>query len=84
MCWLIGRVPFGLREAWVDVCRGTTVRDAARKIMGDVPIAYIEGVGGVRVAETDVVEVGKNDVSFTWVLLEKGGLIVWCRYCRSR
>lgn len=31
--------------------------------MGDVTIAYIEGVGGVRVAEMDIVEVGKNDVS---------------------
>lgn len=47
----------------LDCSRNTTVRDAAKKIMGDVPIAYIEGVGGVRVAETDIVEVGKNDVS---------------------
>lgn len=31
--------------------------------MGDVPIAYIEGAGGVRVAEDEIVEVGKNDVS---------------------
>lgn len=46
-----------------DHYRNTTVRDAAKKIMGDVPIAYIEGVGGVRVAEMDIVEVGKNDVS---------------------
>jgi hypothetical protein len=30
--------------------------------MGDVAIAYIEGVGGTRVAETDIVEVGKNDI----------------------
>lgn len=43
--------------------RNTTVRDAAKKVMGDVAIAYIEGVGGVRVAEMDIVEVGKNDVS---------------------
>jgi len=40
------------------------VRDVARKVMGDVTIAYIEGVGGTRVAETDIVEVGKNDVCF--------------------
>lgn len=39
------------------------MRDAAKKIMGDVQIAYIEGIGGVRVAEMDIVEVGKNDVS---------------------
>lgn len=42
--------------------RGSTVRDAAKKIMGDVTIAYIEGIGGVRVAEDELVEVGKNDV----------------------
>lgn len=30
--------------------------------MGDIPIAYIEGIGGVRVAETDIVEARKNDV----------------------
>lgn len=46
-----------------DFYRNTTVRDAAKKVMGDVAIAYIEGVGGVRVAEMDIVEVGKNDVS---------------------
>lgn len=42
--------------------KGTTVREAARKIMGDAPLAYVEGAGGVRVAEDEVVEVGKNDV----------------------
>ena len=31
--------------------------------MGDAPVAYIEGVGGIRVSEDDVVEAGKNDVS---------------------
>ena len=46
-----------------DGIRGCTVREAARKIMGDVTIAYIEGLGGVRVAEHDIVEAGKNDVS---------------------
>lgn len=30
--------------------------------MGDVPISYIEGIGGVRVSEDDIVAVGKNDV----------------------
>lgn len=38
--------------------------EAARKIMGDVPISYIEGVGGTRVSEDDIVAVGKHDVSF--------------------
>jgi hypothetical protein len=39
-----------------------TVAEVARKVMGDAPIAYIEGAGGVRVAEDDMVAVGKNDV----------------------
>lgn len=30
--------------------------------MGDVPISYIEGIGGVRVSEDDIVAVGKHDV----------------------
>ena len=30
--------------------------------MGDVPISYIEGVGGTRVSEDEVVQVGKHDV----------------------
>lgn len=46
----------------VLVKKGTTVRDCARKIMGDAPLAYVEGAGGVRVSEDEVVEVGKNDV----------------------
>jgi ribosome-binding ATPase len=37
----------------------------ARKVMGDAPIAYIEGAGGVRVAEDDLVGVGKNDVKLS-------------------
>lgn len=48
----------------VLVKKGSTVSDVARKIMGDAPIAYIEGVGNIRVAEDDLVAVGKNDVSF--------------------
>lgn len=31
--------------------------------MGDVPINYIEGIGGTRVSEEDIVAVGKHDVS---------------------
>jgi hypothetical protein len=30
--------------------------------MGDVPIAYVEGAGGVRVSEDEIVAVGKHDV----------------------
>lgn len=33
--------------------------------MGDVPLAYVETTGGVRVAEDDVVVSGKNDVCFS-------------------
>lgn len=37
--------------------------DVFRKVMGDVPLAFVETVGGVRVSEDDAVAVGKNDVS---------------------
>lgn len=46
----------------VLVKKNSTVADVAKKVMGDAPIAYIEGVGGMRVAEDDPVGVGKNDV----------------------
>lgn len=54
------------REVFRDcvlVKKNSTVADVARKILGDAPIAYVEGVGGIRVAEDQIVEVGKNDVS---------------------
>lgn len=47
----------------VLVKKNSTVADVTRKVMGDAPIAYIEGVGGMRVSEDDPVAVGKNDVS---------------------
>ena len=43
--------------------RNSTVADVARKVMGDAPIAYVEGAGGTRVAEDHIVAPGKNDVS---------------------
>ncbi|KIW62598.1 hypothetical protein, variant [Phialophora macrospora] len=46
----------------VLIKKGSTVADAARKIMGDAPIAFIEGDGGRRVAEDSLIEVGKNDI----------------------
>jgi len=46
----------------VLVKKNTTVAEVGRKIMGDAPIAYIEGIGGIRVAEEQIVSVGKNDV----------------------
>jgi len=30
--------------------------------MGDVPVAYIETAGGVRVSEDDIIERGKHDI----------------------
>ena len=47
----------------VLVKKGTYVKECARKIMGDAPLAYVEGAGGVRVSEEEVIEVGKHDVS---------------------
>ncbi|QUC16383.1 uncharacterized protein UV8b_00624 [Ustilaginoidea virens] len=46
----------------VLVKKGSTVGDVAKKVMGDAPIAYVEGIGGLRVAEDDHVAVGKNDI----------------------
>ena len=47
----------------VLVKKNLTVGDVARKIMGDAPVAYIEAPGGIRVAEDQIIAVGKNDVS---------------------
>ncbi|KAL1960457.1 hypothetical protein VTO42DRAFT_7756 [Malbranchea cinnamomea] len=46
----------------VLVKKGSTVGDVARKVMGDIPIAYVEGAGGTRVSEDEVVAVGKHDI----------------------
>lgn len=46
----------------VLVKKGTPVINVARKIMGDVTIASIEGISGNRVGEEDPVDVGKNDI----------------------
>ena len=51
----------------VLVKRGTTVGEVARKVVGDAPVAYVEGVGG-RVAEEEVVAVGRNDVGVLFFL----------------
>lgn len=48
----------------VLVKKNTTIAEIARKVVGDAPLAYVEGVGGTRVSEDDFVSVGKNDVSF--------------------
>ncbi|OAP55234.1 hypothetical protein AYL99_10207 [Fonsecaea erecta] len=46
----------------VLVNKGSTVADVARKVMGDAPIAFVEGDGGRRIAEDSIIEVGKNDI----------------------
>ena len=46
----------------VLVKKNSTVGDVARKIMGDAPIAFIEGAGGKRVADDQVVAPGSNDI----------------------
>lgn len=46
----------------VLVKRGSTVSEVARKVMGDAPVAFIEGEGGRRVAEDAIVSAGKNDI----------------------
>lgn len=47
----------------VLVKKNTTVAEVARKVMGDAPLAYVEGAGGIRVSPDDTVSVGKHDVS---------------------
>ncbi|KAK9466827.1 P-loop containing nucleoside triphosphate hydrolase protein [Lipomyces arxii] len=46
----------------VLVKRGTQVGSVVRRIMGDIPIAFVEGVGGVRVSKSDTVSENKNDI----------------------
>ncbi|KAL2016219.1 hypothetical protein VTK56DRAFT_4050 [Thermocarpiscus australiensis] len=46
----------------VLVKKNSTVADVAKKVMGDAPIAYVEGPGGIRIAEDQIVSVGKNDI----------------------
>lgn len=67
----------------VLVKKNSTVADVARKIMGDAPIAYIEGVGGTRVADDQIVAVGKNDVSFNIRCVALNSLLTLNRYCLS-
>ncbi|KAI5963747.1 uncharacterized protein KGF55_002627 [Candida pseudojiufengensis] len=44
------------------VKKGTPVINVARKIMGDVTIAHIETIGGIKVSEEDTVDKNKNDI----------------------
>ena len=45
--------------------------------MGDVPISYIEGAGGTRVSEDEIVQVGKYDVCFLLSTLCMTVLLHW-------
>ena len=56
------RIYLAIPIALLTLNRNSTVGDAARKVMGDVPISYIEGVNGTRVSEDEIVAVGKHDV----------------------
>ncbi|PGH13970.1 hypothetical protein AJ80_06110 [Polytolypa hystricis UAMH7299] len=51
-----------IKRAANYIYRNSTVGDVARKVMGDVPIAYIEGAGGTRVSEDEIVSLGKHDI----------------------
>ena len=61
--WSRSELPsFGPRAFTDRSIRNSTVADVARKVMGDAPIAYVEGAGGTRVAEDQIVATGRNDV----------------------
>ena len=66
----------------VLVKKNMTVADVGRKIMGDAPIAYIEGAGGTRVAEDQIVSVGKNDVCCFSPFIKSATNML--RFCPSR
>lgn len=44
--------------------------------MGDAPVAYVEGSEGTRVAEDQIVAVGKNDVSIVLILLSYSAIVL--------
>src|SRR5699024_2268219 len=78
------RIHLAIRIAPLTSNRNSTVGDAARKVMGDVPISYIEGVNGTRVSEDEIVAVGKHDVRlepFSFVVLYS--LLTYTFYLRS-
>lgn len=69
----------------VLVKKNTTVAEVARKVMGDAPLAYVEGAGGTRVSEDDIVAMGKNDVGVAeteYFVLEY--LTNSSRFCHSK
>lgn len=61
-----GNVGSGATESVFRDCvlvkKNTTVAECARKVIGDAPLAYVEGAGGVRVSEDAIVSVGHNDI----------------------
>lgn len=82
-------VLININRKWriLTLSRNSTVGDVARKVMGDVPIAYVEGAGGIRVSEDEIVEVGKHDVSSSMLCycsLYVTNVLNHHRYCLSR
>ena len=59
----------------VLVKRGTTVKECARKVMGDATLAYVEGTGNIRVSEDEVISVGKHDVSRDCATVTAGSVL---------
>ena len=60
--WLRSRLCFSTEPTYFtnESTRNSTVADVARKVMGDAPIAYVEGAGGTRVAEDQIVAPEKS------------------------
>lgn len=58
---------------FVLVLRNSTVGDVARKVMGDVPIAFVEGAEGTRISEDEIVSIGRHDVSTPLIHVETMG-----------
>ena len=46
----------------VRINKGAFIISVAKKIMGDVTIAAIEGIGGIRIGEEDTIDTNKNDI----------------------
>ncbi|EEQ91741.2 GTP-binding protein [Blastomyces dermatitidis ER-3] len=66
----------GVFKDCVLVNKNSTVADVARKVMGDAPVAYIEGAGGTRVSEDEIVSIGKYDVRTEFLRSATSGCII--------
>ncbi|KAK9473943.1 P-loop containing nucleoside triphosphate hydrolase protein [Dipodascopsis tothii] len=52
----------GVFRDCILVRQGTTVGSVLRKTMGDIPVAFIEGLDGMRVSKDATVDYKKNDI----------------------